>query len=39
LCTRCISARSQPPSGVALVASAGRADRAPWISCIRLDQI
>jgi hypothetical protein len=35
LCTRCISARSQPPSGVALVKSVGSADLAPWISSFR----
>ena len=35
VCTRCVSARSEPPRGVALVSSPGRADRAPWISSLR----
>ena len=35
LCTRANSPRSQPPIGVALVASAGITDRAPWMRSLR----
>jgi hypothetical protein len=35
LWTRCSRARSQPPNGVALAASAGKAERAPRIRSLR----